>query len=93
MTNVLPTGGTTTVIPSVNNALPKGSGGSMGIQSGEKLTTRRRAHSRKKITTTTLATAVNPAASSNDDEQGTSNGEEAALVAMKRVIRALVNRQ
>ncbi len=93
MAPVLPSGGATTPISSVNNALPKGSDGSMPFPSAVKLTTRRRAHSRKKTSTTTSATAINPATSSNDDEQGSSNGEEATKAAIKRVIRELVNRQ
>jgi len=89
---VLPSGDATTAIPSMNNPLPKISGGSMAIPSGDKPTTKRRAHSRKK-TTTTLANVIAAAVLSNDDEPELSNGEDAAKVAIKRVIRALVNRQ
>jgi hypothetical protein len=91
---VLPSGGTTTVIPSMNNAIAKGSGGSMGVPIVEKITTRRRAHSRKKPTTTTLATVViKTTASSNEDEQDSPDNEKAAKAAIKRVVRALFNRQ
>jgi hypothetical protein len=90
-TPVSPSGGATTAIPSVTNALLKGSGGSMAISSGDKPSTRRRAHSRKKPTTTTLPTVVNPVTSSNDDEQGSKNGEEPVKAAIRRVVRTLVD--
>ncbi len=92
MAPVLPSGDATTAIPSVNNPLPKISGGSMAIPSGDKPATKRRPLSRKK-TSTTLATVIAAAVSSNDDEPELSNGEDAAKAAIKRVIRTLVNRQ
>ena len=58
VTPVLPSGDATTAIPSVNNALPKGSGGSMGIPSGEKLTTKRRGHSVKRQQQANISAAV-----------------------------------
>lgn len=86
----------TTAIPTIINAGAKGSGGSMIIATGDKLSTRRRGHSRKKTTKTTptpiVATTI---ASANDDDQGPSNGggDDDTKAAIKRVIRALFPRQ
>ncbi|CAF2477591.1 unnamed protein product [Rotaria sp. Silwood2] len=93
VTPVLPSGGVTTAIPSVNNDLSKVPGGSMDVSSGDKLSTRRRGRSRKKTTPVSVTTISSVAAPSNDDEQEPSNTEDAAKAAIKRVIRALVNRQ
>jgi hypothetical protein len=84
---VLPSGDATTVSPSVNNELPKVPGGSMAIPGEDKPSTKRRGHGRRK-TKTTPATTTNSAASSDDEP-----GEYAAKAAIKRVIRALFNRQ
>ena len=90
--SVLPPSDVTTAIPSMNIVAQKGSGGSRINASGQRLTTRRRAHSRTKSTPATTSSATVVVA--NDDEQETSNvGEEEAKEAIKRVIRALVNKQ
>lgn len=90
--SVLPSGEATTAIPTVNNQLPKVSGGSMGMPSGDKPAARRRG--RKKTTTpSTNDIAAGKTPASNDDEAELSNGEEASKRAIKRVIRALINRQ
>ena len=92
----IPSGGAPATMPSVNNAIAKEPGsGSLVIASGDKLTTRRRGHSRKKTTTTTSGTTVNAVVATNDDEQGSAiaDGTEAAKAAIKRVIRAILNRQ
>ncbi|CAF3465442.1 unnamed protein product [Rotaria sp. Silwood1] len=92
---VLPSGGVTTTIPSVNNGLPKVPGGSMNVASGNRPSTKRRFRTgRPKTTPTISVTTTSPVVtSSNDDEQEQSNTEDAAKAAIKRVIRALVNRQ
>lgn len=86
----------TTSIPAVINAGAKGSGGSMGIATGDKLSTRRRGHSRKKQTKTTPTPSVTTTnASANDDDQGPSNGggDDDTKAAIKRVVRAIFDRQ
>ncbi|CAF3499156.1 unnamed protein product [Rotaria sp. Silwood1] len=92
---VLPSGGVTTTIPSVNNGLPKVPGGSMNVASGDRPSTKRRFRTGRPKTTPTISlTTTSPVVtSSNDDEQEQSNTEDAAKAAIKRVIRALVNRQ
>lgn len=94
MTSVLPSGGTSTVvIPSVNNAIGKGSGGPTADKVAIKITTRRRAHSRTRSTTTTAAPVVKTTASSNEDEQEPADNEKAVKAAIKRAIRSILNRQ
>ncbi|CAF3472839.1 unnamed protein product [Rotaria sp. Silwood1] len=91
---VLPSGGVTTTIPSVNNGLPKVPGGSMNVASGDRPSTKRRFRTGRPKTTPTISLTTSPVVtSSNDDEQEQSNTEDAAKAAIKRVIRALVNRQ
>ena len=91
----IPTAAPTSTIPSANNPGAKGSGGSMIIPGGERLSTKRRGH-RKKPKTTPSPPLVTTTASGNDDEAESSNGgagEGETKAAIKRVIRALFNRQ
>lgn len=106
---VLPSGDVTeTVAPSNDGPAPV-AGGSMGIPSGDKLTTRRQGHNRKKTKTTIAAAVLVPdeavvttSASSvvvvpgndaaDDDATASSTGDDAAKEAIKRAIRAILDR-
>ncbi|CAF0836419.1 unnamed protein product [Rotaria sordida] len=93
---VLPSGGVTTAIPSANNDLPKAPDGLVDIPGSDKPSTKRRGRTSRKKTTVALVTTTSSvvvAVPSNDNEQEQSNTEDAAKAAIKRVIRALVNRQ
>ena len=87
--SVLPPGGLTTAVPSAKEAgLP------MTTPSVGRISTRRRAHSRKQKTTTPTPSKANTADGADDDDKESINpGEEETKAAIKRVIRALVNRQ
>jgi hypothetical protein len=89
---VLPSGDATTVIPVMADPLTKVSGGSMAIPSANKLTTKRSGKGRRK-TTTLASIASETATPSIEEELEIPNGDDAAKAAIKRVIRALVNRQ
>jgi len=87
--SVLPPGGLTTAVPSAKEAgLP------MTTPSVGRISTRRRAHIRKQKTTTPTPSKANTADGADDDDKESINpGEEETKAAIKRVIRALVNRQ
>ncbi len=92
MAPVLPSGDAATVSPSVNNAPVKIPSGSMAIPSGDKpVTTRRRGHRKKPKTTP--ASTTSSSATSNDDDSDSPNGGDTAKEAIKRAIRAILNRQ
>jgi len=90
VTPVPPSGDATTVSPVVNNAPVKISGGSMAVPNADTLTVKGR---RRKKPKTTPATTTGSTTASNDDEEGSSNGQDAVKEAIKRVVRALLNRQ
>ncbi|CAF3631776.1 unnamed protein product [Adineta steineri] len=92
---VLPSGDETAAIPSVNNPVVPVSGGSMAIPNELKSTTTRRPRgSRKKTTLSASVTGPVVVVSSKEDgEPEQSNGEDATRLAIKRVARALFDRQ
>ena len=73
---VLPSGDVTTSIPSINDEPAPVAGGSMGIPSGDKLTTRRHGQNKKKPKTTTVAVVVVPA----DDAVVTTSASSVVVV-------------
>ncbi|CAF0823827.1 unnamed protein product [Adineta steineri] len=91
---VLPSGDETAAIPSVNNPVVPVSGGSMAIPNEVKSTTTRRPRgSRKKTTLSASVTGPVVVSSKEDGEPEQSNGEDATRLAIKRVARALFDRQ
>ncbi|CAF1044980.1 unnamed protein product [Adineta ricciae] len=93
----LPSGDVTTSAPSVNDLSVKVAGGSMGISSGDSKALPNKHRGTRKKTSTTAATIVDAsvatAASSVKDDDGKSNADDVTKRAMKRVIRAILNRQ
>ena len=93
----LPSGDVTTSVPSVNDPAVKVAGGSMGISSGDSKALPNKHRGTRKRTSTTAATIVDvsvaTAASSVKDDDGKSNVDDVTKRAMKRVIRAILNRQ
>jgi hypothetical protein len=98
----LPAGVNETPVPSTNEALTPAVSGNIDVATGDKPTTRHRAHGRKKtkitpMTKVTTSASVASAPTNDDGDEGegggSSNGDDAAKLAIKRVIRAILTRQ
>ena len=88
-------------MPSVNSGLPKVSGDSVVVVVTDKPARRRKPTRKKTRKTTTVPTTVSANADDDDDDDDdddknekpkTSKGKDASKAAIKRVVRALVNR-
>ncbi|CAF1940790.1 unnamed protein product [Rotaria magnacalcarata] len=91
----LPSGGVTTAVPSASGESTKLPGGSKDSLSGDKPTKKPRGSRRPKSKPTPVATTPSSgatAAASSDGEPEPSEADDATKEAIKRVIRALVNR-